>query len=113
MRDGDEQERVAVPRCVGSGLDPNDAAGAAAIVDNDLPAELLTELSGNGAADQVVSSACWKWNDESHRPRRIGLRPSEARHGWQRGSGRDQMEQLSAGKVHGKSSRNADDYTAD
>src|SRR5215510_15569736 len=58
MRDGDEQERVAVRRCVGSGLDPNDAAGAAAIVDNDLPAELLTELSGNGAADQVVSSAC-------------------------------------------------------
>src|SRR5262249_32774975 len=33
-------------------------------------------------------------------PRRIGLRPSEARHRRQRGSARGQMQKISAGEVH-------------
>jgi hypothetical protein len=38
--------------------------------------------------------------DQTHRPSRIGLRPSEARHRRQRGSARGQMQKLSAGKFH-------------
>jgi hypothetical protein len=37
----------------------------------------------------------------AHRPRRIGLRPSNARDGRQRGSARCQMQKISAGKFHG------------
>ena len=40
-------------------------------------------------------------NDDAHRPRRIGLRPSEARDGRERGSARGQMQKLSSvGKFH-------------
>jgi len=38
--------------------------------------------------------------DNLHRPRWIGLRPRDARHGRQRGSARGQMEKISAGKFH-------------
>ena len=41
-----------------------------------------------------------KADDDAHRPRRIGLRPRDARHGRQRGSARCQMQKLSAGKFH-------------
>ena len=41
-----------------------------------------------------------KANNDAHRPRRIGLRPSNTRHGRQRGSARGQMKKLSAGKFH-------------
>ena len=36
---------------------------------------------------------------DAHRPRRIGLRPRDARHGRQRGSARGQMQKLSGGEV--------------
>ena len=42
-----------------------------------------------------------KADDDAHRPRRIGLRPRDARHGRQRGSARGQMQKLpSVGKFH-------------
>ena len=48
-----------------------------------------------------VRAAGGKANDDAHRPRRIGLRPRDPRHGRQRGSARGQMQKLSAGKFHG------------
>src|SRR5215831_4076985 len=39
-------------------------------------------------------------NDDPHRPRRVGLRPSEAGDGRQRGSARCEMEKISTGKFH-------------
>jgi len=42
----------------------------------------------------------WEADDDAHWPRRIGLRPSEARHGGQRDSARRQMQKISAGKFH-------------
>jgi hypothetical protein len=39
-----------------------------------------------------------EWHDQTHRPRRIGLRPSEARQRRQRGSARSEMQKISAGK---------------
>ena len=41
-----------------------------------------------------------KADDDAHRPRRIGLRPRNARHGRQRGSARCQMQKSAAGKFH-------------
>src|SRR5262245_65008113 len=38
-------------------------------------------------------------HDDAHRPRRIGLRPSDARYGRQRGSG-GQMQEFAEGKFH-------------
>src|SRR5215469_14989752 len=38
--------------------------------------------------------------DDAHRPRRIGLCPSEARQCRQRGSARGQTQKISAGKFH-------------
>src|SRR5215813_3935192 len=43
---------------------------------------------------------CWEADDQVHRPRRIGLRPRDARHDRQRGSARGQMEKISAGKFY-------------
>jgi hypothetical protein len=43
--------------------------------------------------------------DQTHWPRRIGLRPCDARYEWDRGSARGQMQKLSAGKFHRDSPR--------
>ena len=41
-----------------------------------------------------------KADDDAHRPRRIGLRPRDARDGRERGSARGQMQEYAAGKFH-------------
>ena len=38
-------------------------------------------------------------DDDAHRPRRIGLRPRDPRHGRQRGSARGQMQKMFGGEV--------------
>jgi len=45
------------------------------------------------------------WTHSPQWTPRIGLHPSEARHGRERGSARVQMQKLSAGKFHGGPSR--------
>src|SRR5215468_8472375 len=75
-------------------------AGAAYVLDGNR-AEQRFHLVRPWAGDKVVSTARRKRNDEPDWPRRIGLRPSEVRHGRKRGSTRGQMQQLTAGKIHG------------
>ena len=41
-----------------------------------------------------------KSDDDAHRPRRIGLRPCDARHDRQRGGARGQMQEFRVGKFH-------------
>jgi hypothetical protein len=54
-----------------------------------------------GLPRRVLSPAAWSnANDDTHRLRRIGLRPSQARNGRQRGSARSQMEKFATGKFH-------------
>src|SRR5262249_52280955 len=44
---------------------------------------------------------CTPTKEPQHRPRRVVLRPSDTRHGWQRSSARGQMQKLpSVGKFH-------------
>jgi hypothetical protein len=52
------------------------------------------------ARDDLDYATGRKADDDAHRPRRVGLRPSDARHGGERGSARGQTEKLSAGKFH-------------
>src|SRR5580704_4203325 len=48
-----------------------------------------------------IRPATWRESDqESHRPRRIGLRPCDRGRRRERGSARRQMQKLSAGKFH-------------
>src|SRR5262245_57701108 len=39
-------------------------------------------------------------HDDAHGPRRIGLRPRDARYGRERGGARGQMQKFAAGKFH-------------
>src|SRR5262249_49571440 len=57
----------------------------------------------------VASASRREWHNDAHRSRGIGLRPSEARRGRQRGSTRGQMQKISTGKFHRAGSR---DYLA-
>ena len=73
-----DQERVAVLRRVGDDLGANHAAGAAAIVDDDLLAEPLAEMLRDDAGDDVVDAAGRKRHDQPHRPVRVILRRQPA-----------------------------------
>lgn len=57
---------------------------------------------------EIGSASGRKSDDDTHRPRWISLRPSEARCEWQRGCARGQMQEIAAGKFHGFSSTNID-----
>src|SRR5262245_61515984 len=75
-------------------------AAARPVVDNKLLAKPFRQPLPHQACSYVGAAARSKADDHAHRPRRIGLRPRDARHGWQRGSARGQMQKISAGKFH-------------
>src|SRR5262249_1197013 len=62
---------------------------------------------GAGCRKGAASAACGYrirllggTDNQTHGPRRIGLRPRETRHGRERGSARCQMQKIAAGKFH-------------
>jgi hypothetical protein len=67
MRDRHHQQRVAVRRGGCRGLGADHAAGAAAVVDEHLVAELLGELVGDQPPDHVIAAAGRERNDQPHR----------------------------------------------
>jgi len=77
------------------------AACARSIFDDKLATKLLRQLLAHQARANVVRAARGIADDDVYRPRRIGLRPRDAREGEQRGSSRCQMQKFSAGKFHG------------
>ena len=101
VRRADQEKRVAVGRRAHDRLGGDIAAGARPVLDDELLAEPLRQPLTDQARDDVGRAAGGKADNDAHRPRRIGLRPSDARHGRQRGSARGQMQKLSsAGKFH-------------
>src|SRR5215475_4207856 len=76
------------------------AGGARSVLDDELLAKSLRQYLTYEARDDVRRTTGRKADDDAHRPRRIGLRPSSARHGRERGSARGQMQKISAGKFH-------------
>src|SRR5262249_55332093 len=64
-----------------------------------LLSEPLRQPLSDQARRDVGRAGRGEWHDQTHRPRRIGLRLRDARHGRQRGSARGQMQKISAGGV--------------
>src|SRR6185312_13261500 len=68
-------------------LSADSAASPGAVVDDEWLAEPLLQPLSHRACEDVARAAGGKSDDDAHRPRWIGLRPSNMRHGGQRGSG--------------------------
>ncbi len=96
----DGEQRVAIRQRPHDGLSCDIAAGTGPVVDDELLAEPLREPLSDDACDDVDRLAGGKSDDHAHRPRRVALRPGNARHGRERSSARDQRQKLSAGKLH-------------
>src|SRR5215471_15312803 len=98
VRRRDEKECVAVGGRPYDRLRADIAAGARPVLDHELLAEPLRQPLTDQAGDNVDRSASGKADDDADRPRGIGLRPRDPRHGRERGSTRCQMQKISAGK---------------
>ena len=68
-----KKQRVAIGRGSRADFGADDAAGAGAVVDDDLLAELLAQFCCKHAAEDVVAAARWKRDDHPHRLRWICL----------------------------------------
>ena len=108
-----EQDRVAVGPGAGDGGGTERGAAAADVLDHH-GAEQRLDPVRPWATDGVERTARRKRNHEPDRPRRIGLRPRDARECRQRGGTRRQMQKSSTGKRHEASLqiRRKEDHTA-
>jgi hypothetical protein len=70
------------------------------VVDDELLAQPLRQPLAREARDDVGRDTGREADDDAHRPRRIGLRPRNARGDRERGTGRGQMQKGSTGKFH-------------
>ena len=95
--DAADPHSVAVGLRVGDALRAGDTAGAADVFDHDLLAQNSAHALRHEPAEHVLRSTGRKRDDHGHRPRWIGLRPSEAQHSRQRGSARGQREVIIVG----------------
>jgi hypothetical protein len=73
---------------------------ARTVVDDERLTEPLREPLTYQARRDVRTASGREANNDAHRPRWIGLRPSSTRHGQERGSARGEMEKISTGKFH-------------
>ena len=81
VRGHDLQQRVAIGGRSGDRLGPDVAAGAGAVLDDELLAEAIRQPLTHQPRLDVGGSAGGKADDDAHRPGRIGLRPRHAGHG--------------------------------
>src|SRR5262249_51660572 len=96
----DQEERVAIRRRAHNRLGCDVAAGSQTVVDDERLTEPLRKPLTYQARRDVRTASGREANNDAHRPRWIGLRPSNMRHGRERGSARCEMQKLSAGKFH-------------
>ena len=87
--------RVAVRRALRHRAGADGAAGAAAVVDDDLLAEDLAHLVGDGAADDRGRAAGRERDDQRDRPVRIGLRGGRSERAADRQRGQDRGQRQS------------------
>src|SRR5262245_21501897 len=76
------------------------AGSADPVLDDELLPETLGQPLCHQARGEIATTARRKADHKTHRPRRIGLRPCDARNCWQRGRAGGQMQKSSAGKFH-------------
>jgi hypothetical protein len=94
------QQGVAIRGRFGDRFGSDVAAGAGAVLNDELLAEAIGQPLTHQARLDVGSPAGGKADDDAHRPRRIGLRPRNAGHGRQRSGTHGQMQECAAGKFH-------------
>jgi hypothetical protein len=75
-------------------------AGTGTVLDDEGLPEPIRKPLPHRARDDIESASCSGTDDDAHRPRRIGLRPCDARHDRQRGSASGQIQEFAAGKFH-------------
>src|SRR5262245_27546636 len=95
-----KEEGIAIWGSADDRLGAEIGASAGPVFDDEWLAEPLRQPLADHARNDVSRAARGKWHDQTHRPRRIGLRLRDARDGRQRGSARCQMQKISAGKFH-------------
>jgi hypothetical protein len=93
----DDEQRIAVRGRLSDRLGADIAAAARPVVDDEGLTEPFREPLTHQAREDVDRASGPNADDNAHRTRRIGLRPSGARDGWQRGSARRQMQELRRG----------------
>src|SRR5215510_10118568 len=76
----DHKERIAVCRRTPDRLYTDIATTARTVLDDELLTEAPRQPLTNEARSNVVNTTGRKWDNDAHRPRRIGLRPRDARH---------------------------------
>ena len=96
IRRGNPKKRITIRLgahdCLGSDI----RACTWPVLNNELLAEALRQPLSYQACHDVGGTTGGESDDDAHWARRIGLRPSEARDGRQRGSARDQMQKSAA-----------------
>jgi hypothetical protein len=97
----DHKQCVAVSGRAHDGLGGDVGTSARPVLDDEWLAEALRQPLTDQAREDVSLAASGKGDDHAYWPRRIGLRPCDARDGRQRGSARGQMQKLTARQVHG------------
>jgi len=101
VRRRDQEQRVTVGQRMRRRFGAHIAAGARPVIDDELLAEPLRQPVTDQAGVDVGRSSRRKADDDMHRPRRIGFRAHDARHGRERGAARRQLQNSSTRKPHG------------
>src|SRR5262249_20268591 len=96
----EKEQRIAVRRGTHDRLGGDSGARTRAVLDNEGLAKTIRQPLTHRACHDVRWSACRKWHDPAHRPRRIIERQRDARHDRECGSACRQMQKISAGKFH-------------
>src|SRR4051812_29677279 len=99
----DHKECVAIGGCLHNCLSADIVATAPAVLNDEWLAEPLRQPLPNQARKDIARAPGRIRHDQTHGPRRVGLRRSEA-HGRKRGSACRQTKKSSTGKFHSGSS---------
>src|SRR5215472_9132403 len=98
VHESGHKERISVRGRVHDHLGGDIAGSSWSVLDDELLAEPLRQPLSYQACHDVGATGGGKSDNDAHRPRRIGLRPSDARHGRQRSRAGGEMQKISARK---------------
>jgi hypothetical protein len=96
----EQVKRIAVGGGTRDGLSADVAAGTRPILDDKLLAEAFGKPWTNQAHDDLTRATGGKTHNDADRPRWIGLRPRDPRHGRKSGCTRCQMQKSTPGNFH-------------